>query len=171
MTDEDSIQDGPGEVPSLRNPAFKDWVERSVTELQRLHGWTKAEVARRGGLSRQQVNRWRGIGGPQSLPEAETLIVFCRSLDLDLAEPYRILGWDAATPTAGGRRPAPHPVADHELRMKMQRVRFLLEDPYLDDDDRALLEHMMDTLIVQLEVRVARRREAVERDGTRSAGG
>jgi hypothetical protein len=86
----------PDEVIWIRNPDLAAFLNRKVAE-ERDRGVTITEIATRGNISRQQFNRWRGKGGPQSIPDAQNLIEVCEANGWDTAEALRVLGWgDAA---------------------------------------------------------------------------
>lgn len=149
MTDAATAADEP--AGHIRNADFVNWVDRVSARIQREEGLTKAEIAERGGISRQQYNLWRGVGGPQSLPLAPNLIRFCVGNKLPLAEPYRVLGWG---------EPPRLSAADEEVEAALIAVVDALGDERLHADDRAEILAHLDLLVAQLRARAERRRDA-----------
>lgn len=147
MTDAVAADEEP--VPHIRNQAFVDWIERVTARIQDAEDLTREQIAGRGGMSRQQYNRWRGIGGPQSIPEPESLIAFCVGNKLDLVEPYRILGWG---------EPPRLSSADRHTEAALVAVAEALDDDALDEADRAEVLAQLDFLVDQLRARAQRRR-------------
>ena len=80
------------ETPWIRNPEFVSYLNRKIAE-ERAHGVTIGEIASRGKMSVAQLKRWRGIGGPQSIPDPPNLIEFCNGNGWPLEEPFQVLGW------------------------------------------------------------------------------
>jgi transcriptional regulator with XRE-family HTH domain len=64
-----------------------------------VQGWNGSEVARRSGLSRQTINRWRR-GEWSSDPEPACVVAFCQTLGIETTRAFGILGWDRSTPVS-----------------------------------------------------------------------
>lgn len=137
-----SAQPAEPATPWIRNPDLVVWLERVIAE-KRAEGKTIGEVAGDGAISTSQLKRWRGIGGPQSIPEPESLLEFCAGNALDPDEPFRILGW--TSPAA--RLPRAH------VREVLAEV---LDDPKLSDEDVEDVIALLKTLAAQRRTREGR---------------
>jgi hypothetical protein len=136
----------PGEVVWIRNPDLVVFLNRKIAEAKG-HGVTITEIANRGNISRQQFNRWRGIGGPQSIPDAQNLIEVCEGNGWETAEALRVLGWgDAARPD------------DDHIRRVTGALLAVLADEYSTPEDEAEAVAQLELLESLLRARAERRR-------------
>src|SRR5262249_5153093 len=107
---------------------FADFVRSALSQARSGHGWNGSEVARRTGLSRQTINRWRR-GEWTSDPEPARVVAFCETLGIDTDTAFGLLGWHrtAAIPAS----------VDPELPM--------------DPDVAALLRRLFDPAVSDIE--------------------
>jgi hypothetical protein len=147
-----TASEDPDEVPWIRNPELVAYLNRQIEE-ERARGRTITEIAKAGDISRTQFNRWRGVGGPQSIPDADNLVAVCVGNGWPPAEPLRILGWDGSSSTAD----------DAEIRSAVGSLLEVLRDEDLDDADaeEALAQlRMLETLLRARAERRRRNRDA-----------
>jgi transcriptional regulator with XRE-family HTH domain len=74
---------------------FAVWVE-AVLSAQKAKGVPKVKVAELADLNRNTIDRWIN---KEKFPSPEALRKFCDALDLEYAEPARILGWGSGLPS------------------------------------------------------------------------
>jgi len=77
--------------------AFADFVRIALAQARTGRGWNGSEVARRTGLSRQTLNRWRR-GELSGDPEPARVVTFCETLGIDPSEAFGVLGWERTGP-------------------------------------------------------------------------
>ena|SRR5436309_14556120 len=115
---------GRGGPDGGRHQAFADFIRVALADARTVQGWNGSEVARRSGLSRQTINRWRR-GEWSSDPEPARVVAFCETLGINATKAFGILGWD---------RSVPEP-----------------ERPPMDPDVEALLRRLFDPLVSDTE--------------------
>lgn len=147
-----TASEDPDEVQWIRNPDLVVYLNRKIDE-ERAKGRTITEIARAGGISRTQFNRWRGIGGPQSIPDADNIVAVCVGNGWAPAEALRVLGWDGSSATSD----------DEEIRAAVGSLLEVLRDEDLDDADaeEALAQlRMIESLLRARAERRRRNRDA-----------
>jgi transcriptional regulator with XRE-family HTH domain len=116
---------GPG---GDRHQAFADFVRGALAQARSTQGWNGSEVARRTGLSRQTINRWRR-GEWTSDPEPTRVVMFCETLGIDTDTAFGILGWHRA-PAA----PATH--SEESMDPDVAALLRRLFDPGVSDHEK-----------------------------------
>lgn len=86
---------GDSNTEAATRAAFAVWVEAALS-AQKAKGMSKVRVAELTGLNRNTIDRWIN---KEKFPSPEALRKFCDALDLEYAEPARILGWDSGLPS------------------------------------------------------------------------
>lgn len=142
-----TASEDPGGVPWIRNPELVAYLNRRIEE-EKARGRSITKIAKAGGISRTQFNRWRGVGGPQSIPEADNLLAVCEANGWPPGEPLRILGWDSSE----------EPVDDAEIRSAVRSLLEVLRDDDTDDGDAEEVVAQLRMLEGLLRARVERRR-------------
>jgi transcriptional regulator with XRE-family HTH domain len=116
-----------------RRQAFAEFVRAALSDARAAHGWNGSEVARRTGLSRQTINRWRR-GEWNSDPEPARVVAFCEKLGIDPDTAFGNLGWHRPTAV-----PPPDPPMDPDVAALLRR----LVDPTVSDYEKY---HMRETI-------------------------
>jgi hypothetical protein len=142
-----TASEDPDGVPWIRNPELVAYLNQRVEE-ERARGRSITKIAKAGGISRTQFNRWRGVAGPQSIPDADNLLAVCEGNGWPPEEPLRILGWDGSVPVAG----------DAEIRSAVRSLMGVLRDEDTDADDAREVVAQLQLLESLLRERAARRR-------------
>lgn len=109
---------------------FADWVERVLAD-HKSRGISKSGVARLSGINRNDIDRWLK---KETFPLPKSVRKFCDNLELDYAEPARILGWNV------GKELARDPV---ELSERIRRAKLLASQPETSEQRRRELEQQI----------------------------
>lgn len=142
-----ATSEDPDGVPWIRNPDLVVYLNNRIEE-ERARGRSITKIAEAGHISRTQFNRWRGIGGPQSIPDADNLLAVCEGNGWPPGEPLRILGWDGSA----------EPADDVEIRAAVRSLLDVLRDDDTDDGDAEEVVAQLRMLEGLLRARVERRR-------------
>ena len=101
-----------------RKQAFAAFVRKALEDARTVRAWTGSEVARRTGVSRQTIHRWRQ-GDWSTDPEPERVVAFCEGLGINVTIAFGILGWDRS---ASARPPAAPPPMDPDIEALLRRL-------------------------------------------------
>lgn len=110
------------------------WFARAVEAKEAL-GWSRTKIAIKAGLNRKDLYRWLDPELIPKSPRSATIRRICDGLQLDYAEPARIMGWDVLESGPAGGTPT-------ALEAKIARARALLRT-HLSPAQRQEYERML----------------------------
>jgi transcriptional regulator with XRE-family HTH domain len=103
---------------------FSAWLQRVIDSK----GISKRALSKLSGVSRNDIDRWLKM---ETFPQPQTVRKFCDNLELDYAEPARLLGWNTG---------AEHSDDPAELGNFIRRAKMLAEHPGTSAERRQELE-------------------------------
>jgi transcriptional regulator with XRE-family HTH domain len=120
------IRDTNNEAQAREN--FAAWLQGVLDDFK-ARKISKSAVSRMSGVNRNDIDRWLN---QESFPRPQTLRRFCDGLDLDYAEPARILGWSPQPEETTG-----------SLEGKIRRAKLILKSKSLTPEQRGKFESML----------------------------
>jgi len=120
------IRDTNDEARARQN--FATWLQGVLDDFK-ARKISKSAVSRMSGVNRNDIDRWLN---QETFPRAQTLRRFCDGLNLDYAEPARILGWSPQPEDTTG-----------SLEGKIRRARLILKSKSLSPERRAELTSLL----------------------------